>query len=209
MKSTEQQTELKSLRKVFIYKHSGSIPRNACVACETELCVTTKKVWLADRQTHAHKDRRRTKWSLCAAMLRRRHNNAWNGKIFAGDNVRGSVTSGQTDTRTHRQTLDKSMIPMWGEVWLADRQTHAHTDRRRTNQWSLCEGKGEVWLADRQTHAHTDRRRTNQWSLCEGKGEVWLADRQTHAHTDAGQSDPYVSLCFAGDTKIGMRQKPI
>ena len=27
-------------------KHSGSIPRNACVACETELCVTTKKVWL-------------------------------------------------------------------------------------------------------------------------------------------------------------------
>ena len=31
--------------------------------------VTTKKVWLPDRRT----DRRRTKWSLCAAMLRRRH----------------------------------------------------------------------------------------------------------------------------------------
>ena len=26
-----------------------------------------------DRRTHAHTDRRRTKWSLCAAMLRRRH----------------------------------------------------------------------------------------------------------------------------------------
>ena len=26
---------------------------------------------------------------------------------------------------------------------------------------------------------------------------------QTDGHTDAGQSDPYVSLCFAGDTKIG------
>ena len=40
--------------------------------------VTIKKVWLSDRQTHArthaHTDRRRTKWSLCAAMLRRRHN---------------------------------------------------------------------------------------------------------------------------------------
>ena len=35
--------------------------------------VTIKKVWLSDRQTHAHTDRRRTKWPLCAAMLRRRH----------------------------------------------------------------------------------------------------------------------------------------
>ena len=44
---------------------------------------------------------------------------------------------------------------------------------------------------------------------------VWLSrkcdyrtDRHTHAHTDtdAGQSDPYVPLCFAGDTK--MKQKP-
>ena len=25
---------------------------------------------------------------------------------------------------------------------------------------------------------------------------------QTHTHTDAGQSDPYVPLCFADDTKI-------
>ena len=27
-------------------------------------------------------------------------------------------------------------------------------------------------------------------------------DRQTDRRTDDGQSDPYVSLCFAGDTKI-------
>ena len=26
-------------------------------------------------------------------------------------------------------------------------------------------------------------------------------DRHTHTHTDAGQSDPYVPLCFEGDTK--------
>ena len=26
---------------------------------------------------------------------------------------------------------------------------------------------------------------------------------QTHTQTDAGQSDPYVPLCFAGDTKTG------
>ena len=32
-------------------KHSGSIPRNASVACETKQCVTTKKVWLPDRGT--------------------------------------------------------------------------------------------------------------------------------------------------------------
>ena len=50
-------------------KHSGSTPRNACVACETQLCVTTKKVSLLDR----HTDRGGTKWSLCAAMLHRRH----------------------------------------------------------------------------------------------------------------------------------------
>ena len=36
-------------------EHSGSIPRNARVACETWLCVTTKKVWLPDRQTHTHR----------------------------------------------------------------------------------------------------------------------------------------------------------
>ena len=35
-------------------------------------------------------------------------------------------------------TPDKSVIPMWGEVWLSDRQTHAYTDRRRT-KWSLCD----------------------------------------------------------------------
>ena len=39
-------------------------------------CVTTKKVWLLDRHTDRRTDRRRTKWSLCAAMLRRRHNKA-------------------------------------------------------------------------------------------------------------------------------------
>ena len=27
-------------------------------------------------------------------------------------------------------------------------------------------------------------------------------DRQTDRQTDAGQSDPYVPLCFAGDTKM-------
>ena len=28
-----------------------------------------------------------------------------------------------------------------------------------------------------------------------------VTTRQTHGQTDAGQSDPYVPLCFAGDTK--------
>ena len=30
------------------------------------------------------------------------------------------------------------------------------------------------------------------------------ADRQTDRPTDDRQSDPYVSLCFAGDTKMGI-----
>ena len=34
-----------------MFEDSGSIPRNARVACETCLCVTTKKVWLPDRHT--------------------------------------------------------------------------------------------------------------------------------------------------------------
>ena len=29
----------------------------------------------------------------------------------------------------------------------------------------------------------------------------YRTDRHTHTQTDAGQSDPYVPLCFAGDTK--------
>ena len=38
----------------------------------------TKKVWLPDRRT----DRCRTKWSLCAAMLRRRHKNIRKIQIY-------------------------------------------------------------------------------------------------------------------------------
>ena len=45
------ENEWKKLPHRQKYKHSGSIPRNAFVACETWLCMTTKKVWLSDRQT--------------------------------------------------------------------------------------------------------------------------------------------------------------
>ena len=31
---------------------------------------------------------------------------------------------------------------------------------------------------------------------------IGQTDTRTHTQTDAGQSDPYVPLCFAGDTKI-------
>ena len=44
---------------------SGSIPRNTCVACEHSFA------WLP-RKCVCRTDRRRTKWSLCAAMLCRR-----------------------------------------------------------------------------------------------------------------------------------------
>ena len=51
-----------------IQKNSGSIRRNACVACE-------KLHWECDRRTDRRKDRRRTKLSLCVAMLRCTHQN--------------------------------------------------------------------------------------------------------------------------------------
>ena len=35
---------------------------------------------------------------------------------------------------------------------------------------------------------------------------MWLPDRHTHRETDAGQSDPYVPLCFAGDTIIAVKE---
>ena len=40
--------------------------------------------------------------------------------------------------------------------------------------------------------------------LCLTTKKAWLPDRQTDRdrQTDAGQSDPYVPLCFAGNTKI-------
>ena len=52
---------------------------------------------------------------------------------FAGD----TKTDCSSLMKKHT-TPDKSVIPMWGEVWLSDRQTHPDTDRRRT-KWSLCD----------------------------------------------------------------------
>ena len=45
------------------------------------------------------------------------------------------------------------------------------------------------YRTDRHTHSQTDA------------GHDYRTDRHTHTQTDAGQSDPYVPLCFAGDTK--------
>ena len=53
-------------------QHSSIIPRNACVACQTKICVTTKKVWLPDRQTDRHMDRQTL--DKVIPMLRRQHN---------------------------------------------------------------------------------------------------------------------------------------
>ena len=44
----------------------------------------------------------------------------------------------------------------------------------------------------------------HSYIVCVTTKKVWLPDRQTHrrtdGQTDAGQSDPYVPLCFVGDT---------
>ena len=55
-------------------KHSYTwLPRNIHVAMRDFNVPRTKKVWLPDRHTDGRTDRRRTKWSLCAVMLHRRH----------------------------------------------------------------------------------------------------------------------------------------
>ena len=41
--------------------------------------------------------------------------------------------------------------------------------------------------------------------LCVTTKKVWLPDRRTDRQTEAGQSDPYVPLCFAGDTKMRVK----
>ena len=101
--------------------------------------VTIKKVWLPDRQTHAHTDRRRTKWSLCAAMLCRRHkivrcHNCLIRGVYITNTIhkrdyQESVTTGQTDARTHRQTPDK-VIPMC-------RYASQATQKANQSQWQL------------------------------------------------------------------------
>ena len=81
-------------------------------------------MWLSDRQTHAHTDRRRTKWSLCAAKLRRRYKNwllksdeeAHNGlvsMVFTSLFPYMSIMTLTFDLQN--QTPDK-VIPMWGET---------------------------------------------------------------------------------------------
>ena len=44
---------------------------------------------------------------------------------------------------------------------------------------------------------HVSPAKYSSWSVTEGQ-----TDRQTDRRTDDRQSDPYVPLCFAGDTKI-------
>ena len=58
-------------------------------------------------------------------------------------------------------------------------------------------------VTDGRTDRRTDRRRT-KWSLCVAK--VWHMDGQTDGRTEDRQSDPYVSLCFAGNTKSRKNQ---
>ena len=80
-----------------------------------------------------------------------------------------------------------------------------HARIRRTEPQQRCAGiicryasqATEKLIA--QVWWRSTQRRTNQWSLCEEKCD-YRTDRHTHTQTDAGQSDPYVPLCFAGDT---------
>ena len=60
----------------FVYKNIVAAFRgmNVSSAKHSYVWLPREKVWLPDRCTDTQRDRRQTKWSLCAAMLRRQHN---------------------------------------------------------------------------------------------------------------------------------------
>ena len=58
-----------------------------------------------------------------------------------------------------------------------------------------------IGQTDARTHAHTHRQTPDKViPMCRYASQATQHAR-THTQTDAGQSDPYVPLCFAGDTK--------
>ena len=67
--------------------------------------------------------------------------------------------------------------------------------------WSMNSHGLNIVAAFRGMHVSPAK---HSFGKCDRK--VWQMDRQTDGRTDRqtddGQSDPYVSLCFAGDTKI-------
>ena len=95
--------------------------------------------------------------------------------------TRQSVTDGWTDRQTHTQTLSPN------HTWTA---TLLYPLKR------CCKGINIV-AAFRGMHA-LPVKHSYAWLP-----KVWLLDR----HTDAGQSDPFVPLCFAGDTKMAEGRK--
>ena len=129
--------------------------------------VKHRYVWLPrkcdyrkDRHADGRRDRRRTKWSLCAAMLRRRQNKyptqLWN------------VNYGQLLTR---MAAFLHVLPVKHTyVWLPrkydyrkDRHADGKTDRRRT-KWSLCATMLHRWHKNQilMTLYSWD----NNWILC-------------------------------------------
>ena len=126
--------------------------------------VTIKKVWLPDRQTHAHTDRRRTKWSLCAdtrltclpSLIKKSTTvksllcsqayfhrcPVWPWPLTSKINRQHPLITVNMSCKFDKEICNGLVSMVFTsvtikKVWLPDRQTHAHTDRRRT-KWSLC-----------------------------------------------------------------------
>ena len=92
-------------------------------------------------------------------------------------------------------------------------QRGMHVSPAKHTYGSVTDGR-----TDSQTDGRTNRRTERQTTdkvipMCRlrhvspakhsyGSVTDGQTDRQTDRQTDDGQSDPYVSLCFAGDTKI-------
>ena len=81
------------------------------------------------------------------------------------------------------------------------------TKRQATVCSVLCsQGEGvKQTMTQRLTDAHANKKKIvaafRGMHVSPAKHSFGKCDRRTDRQTDDGQSDPYVSLCFAGDTK--------
>ena len=76
----------KQVKTVHIHVLTVAAFRGMHVSPTKHRYVWLPRKWQAHRQTDRHRDRRQTKWSLCAPMLRRRHKNCVTFKIFKKTN---------------------------------------------------------------------------------------------------------------------------
>ena len=100
-----------------------------------------------------------------------------------GEDVKQTITQRLTDAHDNRKIV------------AAFRGMHVSPAK---HSFGKCDRK--VWQTDRQTNGQTTDKVIPMCRYASQATQKEKCDRQTDRQTDDGQSDPYVSLCFTGDT---------